>query len=350
MSGEVTGNKLSHFLKYLQAAVLIALLMYFGKALLVPMFFGLLTAMVMYPVCKWLEQHHFTRSIAIFICLLIVGMLALLLLALLGWQISMLRQDMPDILQKLRPLLPQVQNWLLEHFSVSLDLQNEWMHNILQQLQGHSGSWIGATINTTAATLFSLFIIPVHVALFLYHRGTFVRALNKFAGERYRIRLNIVLKEVIHTYFNYIKGMIMVYIIVGILNSIGLLALGIRHAVLFGMLTAVMTIIPYAGIIISASIPVSIALITKDSAWYAIGVIGVFSFVQYLEANVIFPKVVGTQLNVSTWMTLVAIIAGGIVWGVAGMVLFIPFLAMLKLVTDHIRGLDALNVLLSRDE
>jgi predicted PurR-regulated permease PerM len=126
--------------------------------------------------------------------------------------------------------------------------------------------------------------------------------------------------------------------------------LGIEHALLYGMLTAFMTIIPYVGILISALLPISAAIITKDSMWYPIGIIGVFGFVQYLEANVIFPRVVATQLNVSTWATLVAIIVGTTIWGVAGMILFIPFVAIFKIVTDHVEDWKALNVLLSRDK
>jgi predicted PurR-regulated permease PerM len=135
---------------------------------------------------------------------------------------------------------------------------------------------------------------------------------------------------------------------VGILNSIGLLALGVKHAILFGMLCSIMTIIPYVGIVVSALLPISVAWITTNSVWYPLGVIAVFSFVQYLEANVIFPKVVGTEIHVSTWATLVAIIAGGILWGVSGMILFIPFVAILKIVTDHIDEWKPLNSLLSR--
>lgn len=142
--------------------------------------------------------------------------------------------------------------------------------------------------------------------------------------------------------------MVMVYIIVGILNSVGLLLLGIEHAILFGMLTAIMTIIPYVGIILSALLPISVAWITKDSALYPLGVIAIFTIVQYLEANIIFPSVVGSQLNVSTWATLVAILAGGILWGVSGMILFIPFLGILKLFSDEIDSLKPINLLLSR--
>ena len=142
--------------------------------------------------------------------------------------------------------------------------------------------------------------------------------------------------------------MVLVYLIVGVLNSVGLYALGVKHAILFGMICAVMTIIPYIGIVISALLPITMVWISTGNVWYPIGVIAVFTFVQYLEANVIFPMVVGTELHVSTMAMLVAIIAGGIIWGVAGMILFIPFIAILKIVTDHVDDWKPLNVLLSR--
>jgi predicted PurR-regulated permease PerM len=144
--------------------------------------------------------------------------------------------------------------------------------------------------------------------------------------------------------------MVLVYIIVGVLNSIGLLALGIEHAFLFGMLCAIMTIIPYIGIVVSALLPISVAWLSTGSIWYPIGVVGIFAVVQYLEANVIFPRVVGVQLNVSTWAMLVAVIAGGILWGVSGMILFIPFVALLKISTDYIEEWEPLNILLSRSD
>jgi predicted PurR-regulated permease PerM len=195
-----------------------------------------------------------------------------------------------------------------------------------------------------------LVMIPVFASLFLYHRGTFVKFLESLVNESYRERLPDLLHRSIRTYSKFVKGTFFVYIIVGILNSAGLLVLGIEHAVLFGMLTAFMTIIPYVGIIISALLPLTVAIVTQDSLWYPAGVIFIFTFVQYLEANVIFPKVVGVQLNLSTWSTLVAITAGTILWGVAGMILFIPMLAILKIISDEVAGMKSINILLNRQE
>jgi len=77
------------------------------------------------------------------------------------------------------------------------------------------------------------------------------------------------------------------------------------------------------------------AWITYDSIWYPLGIVGVFGFVQYLEANVIFPIAVSSRLNVNTMIVLVAIFVGALVWGMAGMILFVPFVGIAKLIADH---------------
>ncbi|HLG39854.1 MAG TPA: AI-2E family transporter [Chitinophagaceae bacterium] len=332
-------------LRYLQIIFFTGALLYFGKTLFIPIFYSLLIAIVLYPVCKKLEQHKWPRSLSISAGLLIVAILFAAILALLVLEVNAFRRDLPELQTKLGPSLVQLQQWFENNFNISIESQNKWLQRTLSGLSDNTGNLLKGAGNS----IFILFIVPVFTALFLYNRRSFVQFLEKVAGDKYDGQLHTILRSTVHTYFNFIKGMIMVYIIVGILNSIGLLALGIKHAVLFGFLTAIMTIIPYIGIFISALLPISVAWITKDSVWYPIGVIAVFGFVQYLEANVIFPRVVASQLKVSTFSTLVAIIAGGILWGVSGMILFIPFVGILKIVTENIPGWQSLNILLDRD-
>lgn len=336
-------------IKYLQYFVYGGIILYFGRTLFIPMFYGLLVAIVLYPVCKWLEQRKISKTIAILISLSVVIVLFVALVLLLGWQITMFREDLPSLVEKIKPGIPAVQQWLSEHLYLSFEAQQKFIDGMEANVSTHIGGWAQGFVNGTVSTLFGLFLVPIYSALFLYHRGTFVKFLHRIFSRKYGVKIDLILQQTINTYYRFIIGMIRVYIIVGILNSLGLMALGIKHAFLFGILTAIMTIIPYVGIIVSAALPVSIAFLTKDSIWYPLGVIAVFSFVQYLEANVIFPKVVGAQLNVSTWATLVVIIAGGIIWGVSGMILFIPFVAIFKIISDHIAELGAVNILLKRD-
>ena len=338
------------FSQLLQVTVFLLVILYFGRTLFIPMCYGLLIAIVLYPVCRWLEQRGWPRSLAITAGLLIVAVLFASLLTLLIIQLQVFWKDFPALLAKLKPALLELQAWFIS-MGISSPVQDQWWQQTLQQAGNNMGSFIKGTLSAGLGGIVILFLVPVYAALFLYNRRVFVQFLSRITGIKYREQLQHVLKEVIHTYFNFIKGMVIVYVIVGILNSIGLLALGIPHAILFGMLTAIMTIIPYVGIFISALLPISVAWITRDSIWYPLGVVAVFAFVQYLEANVIFPRVVATQLKVSTWATLVAIIAGGILWGVSGMILFIPFTGILKIISDHLPAtfLGHLNVLLDRN-
>lgn len=335
-------------LKYCGIVVLGSIILYFGKSLFIPLSYALFVAIVLYPVCKWLEQHKWPRSLAITAGLLIVTILFAALVGLLVVEINALRAEWPELMQRLRPSLAALQEWLQHHFNIALSSQEEWWNTITRQLSDNSGGIMRSTLTTTSSLLFMLFLVPVFAALFLYNRLPFVQFLEKVAGNSHSKEVRPLLHEVIHTYFNFVKGMLLVYLIVGILNSIGLFALGIPHAFLFGMLTAIMTIIPYVGIIISALLPVAIAWITHDSIWYPLGVVAIFGVVQYLEANVIFPRVVGAQLNISTWATLVAVLAGGILWGVSGMILFIPFLAIGKLVLEKMDPEHPVNILLAR--
>jgi predicted PurR-regulated permease PerM len=342
---ELPGRQHRSVLRYLQITVFASVILYFGRTLFIPLFYSLFIAIVLYPVCRKLEQKKWPRSLAITFGLAIVVILFAAILTLLWLEISAFRRDLPELRTRIEPALLHAQQWLEANYNVSVDAQEQWIQRTLTNLSDNTGNLLRGTANT----FFILFLVPVFSALFLYNRKNFVAFLDRIVGKSYNGQLSVILRSTVHTYFNFIKGMIMVYIIVGILNSVGLLALGIRHAILFGFLTAIMTIIPYIGIFVSALLPISVAWITKDSFWYPLGVVAVFGFVQYLEANVIFPRVVASQLKVSTFATLIAIVAGGILWGVSGMILFIPFVGILKIVVDNIKEWEALNILIDRD-
>lgn len=153
----------------------------------------------------------------------------------------------------------------------------------------------------------------------------------------------------IKAYYNFIKGMALVYIAVGSLNSVGLLLLGVPHAILFGFIASILTFIPYVGIMVGSLLPITMAWITYDSIWYPVGIVAIFAFVQYLEANVIFPVAVSNRLNVNTLIMLVAIFTGSVLWGMAGMILFVPFVGIAKLIADHNPKWKTVSMILGTD-
>ena len=348
MADSVHFEKKPDLLRYLQIVVLVVLILFLGKTLFIPLFFGLFIAIVLYPVCKALEQKRFPKAFAIFVCLLIITVIIAALIMLLILEIKAFSVDFPQLQKRMNDSIVPLQEWVWNHFGISTSKQAVWMDNTIISFTNNATSFLQGTLTATFDTLFILFMVPVFTSLFLYNRNTFIGFLKVLVGAKYEHQLNSILRVTIQAYHKYIRGMILVYLVVGVLNSVGLLALGVKHAFLFGMLTAIMTIVPYIGIVVSAMLPISVAWITTGTIWTPLGVITVFSIVQYLEANIIFPLIVGAELNVNTWSTLVAVIAGGIIWGVSGMVLFMPFIAVLKIISDHVEEWKPLNVLLSR--
>lgn len=322
-------------LRILQYIVFGSVILYFGKDIFIPISFALLISFVLYPVCAWLERKGFGRLFSIIIAISLLIIAGLLLLALLIFQFARFTNELPVLQEKFLIALHDLSNMLIDVFGISLERQRLW----ITQLADQSGANILNILrNAIAASAFSvvlLLLIPVYSVLILYNRAYWVNIAHRiFPGED-RTSLRAIISQTINAYYNFIKGMALVYLLVGILNSIGLLLLGIPHAILFGFIASILTFIPYVGILVGSLLPIAIAWITYDSIWYPLGIVGIFAFVQYLEANVIFPVAVSNRLNVNTLVMLIAIFAGGILWGVAGMVLFVPFVGIAKLIADH---------------
>ena len=170
-------------IKYAAWILLLSAILYFGSAIFVPMSYGLLIAIVLYPVCKWLESRGWSRSLAVTAGLLIVFILFGLLLLLVVLQLQAFRKDLPEIIQKVQPSWAQLQEWIQANLGIAVSAQEDWWQNTVRNLSGNTGGIIRSTIVSTGAALFTLFLVPVYAALFLYNRETFVRFLEKIAGK-----------------------------------------------------------------------------------------------------------------------------------------------------------------------
>lgn len=322
-------------LRILQYVVFGSIILYFGKDIFIPISFSLLISFVIYPGCVWLEKRGFGKLIAIMIGLSIVLIPGLLLLALLVYQFAGFAQELPALQEKLIGSLKDLSGMLVDVFGISWERQQSWIRGLTDQSGSSVLRIISNAVSASAFSVVMLLLIPVYSALILFYRRQWMQVVYHIFPNQNRQSLQEIISLTITTYYNFIKGMALVYLLVGILNSIGLLLLGIPHAILFGFIASVLTFIPYVGIMAGSLLPIAIAWITYDSVWYPLGIIGIFAFVQYLEANVIFPLAVSNRLNVNTLVMLVSIFAGGILWGVAGMILFVPFVGIAKLIADH---------------
>ncbi|MEZ4755421.1 MAG: AI-2E family transporter [Flavobacteriales bacterium] len=326
-------------------------LLYLGRYIFIPLAYGLLVALVLHPVVVRLEARGVPGWAAIGMGLVMVGLLFGLLLGLLVFQLNVFLADLPVLMQGGNTDAKAIWAWMNKVLAeLGGTHHDEWWAPLINALPGRVAPYLGTVLSALFGMLFNLFIIPVFSALLLYHRRTYVAVVSGLVGQAWAPRLPALLHKVTGNFAKFIGGMLQVYLIVGTLNCLGFLLLGVPNAILFGMLTAIATMIPYAGIIISALLPITLAWTTSGTMWTPVGVIAVLAVVQYLEANLIFPKVVGGRLGLSTLSSLLAIFAGGLIWGVAGMILFLPFLSIVKLLCEEVPEWAPLGLLLSGEK
>lgn len=271
-------------------------------------------------------------------------------LYLLFTQVVAFSNEWQTFKEKLTETVSQLSVMIAERFDVSSEKQTSFIENAIDNSGTQAISLLKITAYSISETVFYLLIIPVYSFLILYYRRMLTNVLYHVFRSEKKAVIREILVETIHAYYNFIKGMLLVYLIVGILNSLGLYIIGIPHPFLFGFIASILTFIPYVGIFISSLLPITVSWITFNSIWYPIGVIMVFSIVQILEAYIIFPYAVGSRLKINTLIIILVIIIGGILWGPAGMILFIPFISIAKLIADRTASLKTLSLLLGNGE
>jgi len=307
----------------------------------------MLISFILYPVCKWMEQKRLNFNVAIGISLITVALLFAVILFLLFSQILEFSNEWQTLETKLEETINQLSVFLTNQFGVNEEKQMTYIKSALNNSSSQIFTFLKTTLYSFSESLFYLIIVPVFSALILFYRKLLVQALYHIFPENKKAMIHEIIVETIHEYYKFIKGMLVVYVIVGLLNSIGLLIIGIPYPFLFGFTASILTFIPYIGIMVSSLLPITVAWVTFNSIWYPVGVIAVFLLVQVLEAYIIFPYAVGSRLKINTLAILVMVIAGGILWGAAGMILFIPFISILKLIADRSESLKSLSLLLS---
>lgn len=338
---------MNRLLQLLLTSALTLTLIYMGRSVLIPLSFSILIACILYPIVRWLEAKGLGSILSIAIALLALAVFVATIVSLLVWQISGFAAEWNNLLIKLHETWQNISEWLVTHAHISLQEQHLWMNSMQQNYGNEMIPLLKTTIGNLSILVVMLILIPIISGLILYERKRLVAVVHSMLPHIAVADLRTILSETIQAYYQFIKGMLVVYLCVGVLNSVGLLLLGVPHAILFGCIAAILTFIPYVGIIIGASLPILISWITFNSIYYPLGVIAIFTFVQYLEANVIFPWAVSSKLNVNTLITIIAILIGGALWGSSGMILFVPFVGIMKLVADRMPGWEPLSLLLS---
>lgn len=327
------------------SVVIIVYILSILQDFLVPMTFAVLLSILLLPLCTKLEKFKIPRPIAITLCLLLTVSVVSLLFYLIVLQISTFDEIIPALKERSITWFDSIQQWLKSSFNVELDEEKLNIRDNMSGIFENASGIVSGTLSSTTGFLSNLALVPLYIFLLLYYRDFFRRFLYK-ASKISDERINNILHKIKNVTLSYMVGLLLVIGIVGALNTVSLWILGIDHALFFGFFAAALVLVPYIGVAIGSLLPILMALITKDSAWYAFGVAASFGVVQFLEGNFITPYIVGSQVSINPFAAIIALILFGSLWGIGGLVLALPLTAIIKVISDSFASLEPLGFLL----
>jgi predicted PurR-regulated permease PerM len=273
--------------------------------------------------------------LAVLIALLLAIAFTLAVFFFLGRQIMQFSDDVPRIKHNLFIHLHHIQQWVKEKLHVSYTKQQDYIEDTV-----NAGNMLDSSaIDTFTGTLLNLVLIPIYTFLILLYRTLFFHFFIKLIPPRNHEVLRDILFEIKTVVRSYIVGLLFELIIVAVLTAVGLWIIGVDYFIFLGLMTAILNLIPYIGILVAGTICIVVALAGSTEAGAVIGVIVVNIIVQFIDNNILVPKIIGSKISINALVSIVAVVIGGALAGIAGMFLALPLIAILKVIFDRIESL-----------
>jgi len=321
-------------------------LLILSKDLADPLVFGLLFAILLLPVCNFFERKfklHRSAASAVSIILLIAFIVGILYLV--GSQISKLADDWPMLKKQVGQSIEDLRLWVQGAFHINMEKQMDYVHDATNKIMSSSSEVIGTTFGAVSSLLLFYVFILIFTFLILFYRRLLLRFLLWVFTDDHSATVLDIVENVQKILRKYIIGLLLEMLIVSIVACTAFWFIGIKYAVLLGLIVGLFNIVPYVGIFSALFLSALITFATgspKDAAWVVASVVAI----HLIDSNVLLPTVVGSKVRLNALISFVGIIVGEMIWGLSGMFLAIPVIAILKIVFDRIESLKPWGFLL----
>jgi predicted PurR-regulated permease PerM len=321
-------------------------ILYIAKSIVVPLVFAIIIAILLNPVVNYLVNKRINRVasivIALFLTLVVIAGFGVLLIS----QASRFVESWPVIVEKFTGMLNQSITWASGYF----DIDPQEIHNWLTKTQGEilntSTTAIGQTLVTIGTGVMIIFLLPLYIFLILYYQPLLHDFIHRLFKAGHQTQVSEVVTQIKNVIQRYLVGLIIEASIMATLEITTLFILGIEYAILLGIIGALLNVIPYIGGIVAVALPMVVALATKSSAWYAFYILVIYYIIQLIDNNYIVPYIVASKVKINAIFSIIVVLVGNALWGIPGMFLSLPLLAIVKLIFDHIEPLKPWGFLL----
>jgi predicted PurR-regulated permease PerM len=321
-------------------------LLYIARGILIPIVFAVIIAIVLHPVVNFFVRLKINRLFAIVITMILTFLVIAAMGVLLISQATRFGESWPLLVDKFTEILNQAISWASGYFDINPHKIHDWITATRIKLINSSSTGIGQALLGVGSVVVVLFLIPVYVFMLLYYHPLLIDFVRKVFGADNQSRVSEVVTQTKSVIQQYLIGLVIEAVIIAILETATLLIFGIEYALLLGIIGALLNLIPYIGGLVAVALPMIIAIVTKPSGWYAIYILAVYYFIQLVDNNYIVPKIVASKVKINALFSIIVVIIGNALWGIPGMFLSIPLLAIVKLILDHIEPLKPWGFLL----
>ena len=314
---------------------------------LVPFTIATLLAMILLPVERKLTNWGIGKGWAVLLSDLLLLGFFIGVFFIVGTQIQNITEDWPQYKKKLQPRIEQVQQYIQNKTGMSEKEQQDQVEKALNSKGANSGQKILSKITSTGARFLLIF---VYIFFFMYYRQKFKKSILNFISPENRDNASKMLGNFSKVSQQYLFGRFLLILFLSVIYSIGLSIVGIKHAILISIISALLSLIPYLGNVIGIFLALAMSLLSGGSIMSMIGVLIVFFIAQFFESYVLEPYVVGHKVELNPVLTLIGVVVGGYIWGIAGMIIAIPVMGILKVVFDNVPLLNPLGYILDEHD
>ncbi|MGY4535809.1 putative permease [Mucilaginibacter sp. UYNi724] len=338
------------------AAVLFSLfaigyLVILAKDILSPLIFSCLFSILLLPVAQFFEfKLRLPRSAASMISVLLLLSLIEALIYVIGSQIADLVKDWPEFQAQISRSLWELRGWVQDHFHITRGKQLKVVNSATSKVLSPDTAAVGATILSLSSILLFLIFTFIYSFFFLLYRSLILKFLESVFLKENKATVYEVIEQVQYIIRKYIIGLLIEMGIVAAAVSAAFSLMGIQYAILLGLITGLFNIIPYIGIFTALVISVLVTLGTSPDSTKAIWVIVTLVLTHLIDSNVLLPLVVGSKVRINALITVLGVVVGEMIWGIPGMFLSIPVIAVLKIIFDHVESLQPWGIILGDEE
>ena len=322
-----------------------------GREILSPLLFGLLFALLLLPLARYFEiKFKFHRNAASGIAVLIMLAAIAGIGFIVSTQITRLSENLPLLQEEILNSLHNFQQWISDTFQINIAKQMDYVNSATTKLEGTTPNVIGATVDSLSSLLlFLVFVMLDTFFLLIYRRRLLIFLVGVFKEEDSPIVYDIV-RTVQLIIRKYLVGLLIEMTTVAIVCCSVFLIIGIKYAILLGLITALFNIVPYIGIFTALALNIIITFATTAVATKVILVIITVVAMHLIDSNILLPLIVGSKVRINAFITLLGIVVGEMLWGISGMFLSIPVIAIAKIIFERIENLRPWGLLLGEEK